>query len=339
MVNAVPGTSAPAATERGRAARLRHALLAAGFASALALSACGPASTSPDETPPSSPQATPAPAAATEDAATPGGDPSSEDAASSEPAAPAVTAEDIQDWIADTEWSFAQDGLLAPITLGFEDGSASDEFLRTYRIGVGVEGDANADGLPDLAVPVSQIDGNGFLELWYVWLGSDDGDAPAEQVIYPIARSSRCGDVVHAVTAIEGAFRVDHTLWMPHTDEGRDCAAGGTGAQVRDIRVEELDGTAYPVQTAPIAAWGGICPRSPELDWIEGESVTGRAAPPADAPVVIGPEEQVGLYALGEAPLLTADGAAFFGFQPEQHPEAQGPDGATPITMHCAFAN
>lgn len=260
------------------------------------------------------------------------------------PESSALTGEHIQEWVANTEWSFAPDGLLEPVTLIFENGTASDDAMRTYEIGDGVESDANDDGIPDLAIPVSQADGNGYLELWYVWLGRDaagvDSDAAiADQVIYPIARTTRCGDVVHEVRPTDGGFSIDQTLWMPHTDQDRDCSSGGTGTQIRDITVTTIDGTAYPIQTAPIDAWGGVCPRSDWLDGIPDNAIDGRAAPPSSAPAVISPGENVALYELPAATLVTADGARFFGFQPEElAPATQDEADDIPVRMHCAFA-
>ncbi len=276
----------------------------------------------------SSPPAAPDPSDAPSD---------SDSAATPQPAA--LTGADIQQWIANAEWSFADRGLAEPITLVFDDGAAADDLLRTYEIGDGVEGDVDGDGVVDLAVPVSQLDGNGYQELWYIWLGADvdpDGgaDVLATQVVYPIARTTRCGDVVNSVEAIENGFRIDQSLWMPHVDDDRDCASGGTGAQVREVTVVDVDGAAFPLQTAPLEAWGGVCPRSDWLDGILDDTVTARAAPHPSSPEVIGAGEMVSLYELPEAPLLTGNGARFFGFQPEDMSTA----GEPPATMHCAFA-
>lgn len=251
-----------------------------------------------------------------------------------------LSADAIQEWVESAEWSFAPNGILEPMEIAFQDGEATDDLSRIYEIGVGVEGDANQDGIVDLAVPVSQLDGNAILELWYIWLGTDaDADPVAEQVIYPIGRTTRCGDGVHSVTAGEGGFTVDQTLWLPNTDADRDCASGGTGTQVREITVEEIDGVSYPIQTAPIAAWGGICPRSEWLDGIPDDTVEGRAAPPASAPPVIEAGETVALYELPDATLVTSSGVSFFGFQPESlAAETQDEAEQTPVRMHCAFA-
>lgn len=306
----------------------RAHVVAAVLVGAVLLSACGAAASgSADPTTPTS-GGTSAPDVV----------PQTPDDAAPTDAAP--TAEALQDWVADATWSFAPEGLLEPVTLTFRDGQATGEHFRTYEIGVGIEGDVNSDGIPDLVVPVSEIDGNGFLELWYVWLGTGATEgALAEQVIYPIARTTRCGDTVHSVTAIDGGFRIDQTLWMPHTDRDRDCVSGGSGAQLRDVTVEVVDGVPHPVQTAPIQAWGGVCPRSLWLDGIPEDGAEVRAAPPAGSRTVITPGEMIALYELGEAPLLTRDGARFFGFQPADLPsDSHGGAGATAIAMHCGFA-
>ncbi|MDT0158716.1 hypothetical protein Q9R19_13890 [Microbacterium sp. ARD32] len=270
-------------------------------------------------------------------AVSPSRTPASPDGGAPSPESTALSGEDIRAHIADAEWSFAPDGLLEPFTVEFHEGTATDDSGRTYEIGTGVEGDADGDGVVDLAVPVSQHDGNGLLELWYIWLGAGD-DTVATQVLYPIARTTRCGDAVHSVAAADPGFRIEQTLWMPHTDEDRDCADGGTGAQVRDVSVDVIDGVAYPIQTVPIAAWGGVCPRSDWLDGILDDTVEGRAAPAAAAPTVFEAGEEVAVYELPSATLLTRDGVKFFGFQTADPTAKSGATDATAVMMHCAFA-
>ena len=255
-----------------------------------------------------------------------------------EPSAAAQrTAEEIQEWVADAAWSFASRGLDEPETVEIVDGTATDQYDRIYEVGEGAPSDANGDGITDLAVPISVLDGNGFEELWYIWLGSDDPDTVATQVLYPIALSTRCGDVIHSVTASDGGFAIDQTLRMP-SDHARDCASGGTGHQQREVAVVDIDGHAYPLQTAPVEAWGGICPRS---EWLDGLSAAGadiRTAPPASARA-IEVDDSTYVYELPEAPLLTADGARFFGFTSSATmvEEPSTPD-FSPVVMHCAFA-
>ncbi len=247
-------------------------------------------------------------------------------------APPELTVDDIIAWAGEAEWSFAPDGLGEPFTVQLRGGTATDDLSRTYELGTAVEADVDGDGVVDAAISLTQLDGNAVHELWYVWRGLGiDSDPVAEQVIYPIARTTRCGDVTSAVSPVEAGLQVDVTLRMPHTDDARSCADGGTGTLTRVIHLEEIDGTYYPVQTEPVAAWGGVCPPSQWLDGIEDIGIAGRAAPPASAPVVTDPDRSIGLYELPEAPLLTAEGARFFGFVQDYASEAA-------VKMHCAFA-
>lgn len=307
---------------RGRSATPTVALMGA----ALLLSGCVTGSTSPEPTASESPDSV----ASTIQSPSP----SESIASTPEPA----TAAEIEAWIADEEWSFSAHGEMEPEVVSFESGAATDEYHRTYEIGVGIEGDANSDGIPDLVVPVTQVDGNGLQELWYVWLGTDDESGVlAEQLMYPIARSTNCGDTVHSVSAIDGGFRVDETLWLPTTDGGRDCASGGTGVQVRDIRVDLIGESHFPIQMEPVEAWGGVCPRSEWLDGILDDTVEAFAAPVADAPLVVQTGETVGIYDVGDMPLFADVEMTFFGFQPELVESGTGSEAA--VTMHCAFAS
>jgi hypothetical protein len=243
---------------------------------------------------------------------------------------PTLTVADIAAAAAEAEWSFAPDGLGEPFAVALSGGTATDEYARTYEMGDPVGADVNADGIVDAAIPLSQLDGNAVLELWYVWLGRGLDAAP-EQVVYPIARSTRCGDVTRSVTAVDGGLEVDIILRMPYTDDARPCSEAGTGTLTRVVAVSEIDGVAYPIQSEPVAAWGGICPPSDWLDGVEDTGISGRAAPPASAPVVTDPDRSVALFELPGAPLVTASGASFFGFIQD--------DSTAAVKMHCAFAN
>ena len=243
---------------------------------------------------------------------------------------PELTVEDIVAAVSDGEWSFAGGGLDEPFAVTLTAGVATDDFGRSYSLGEAIAGDANGDGVVDAVIPISQLDGNAVHQLWYIWLGGSVGEAP-EQVIYPISRGTRCGDITRSVTAVEAGFQVDIVLRMPYTDDARSCAEGGTGELTRVVSVTEVDGEWFPVQTAPVAAWGGVCPPTQWLDGVEEIGISGRAAPPASAPVVTDPDRSIGLFALGDAPLVTAGGVSFFGF-------IQG-DVDAPVKMHCAFAD
>lgn len=254
-----------------------------------------------------------------------------------------LTGDMIASWVRDQPWNFSFDGLGEPFTVDIVGGEASDDLGRTYEVGDAVEGDANGDRVPDIAIPLTEFDGNGVIALWYVWLGipgTAEGDKLATQMVYPIARMSRCGDVVHGVTAIDGGFAVQETLRHP-LDPG-DCATGGTWHQTRELTVQEYGGDPFPILTAPVSAWGGICP-VPGLDWLDGEGMTGivvRSAPHPDAPVIADEHDTWGVFGLGDAPLMTATGASFFGFMPPSYLEHTSEDiERIPVRVHCAFAD
>lgn len=281
----------------------------------------------------------PGPAPTGDPTVEPSGEPAEDPTATEEPTTPEPeppTAADVQDWAENTEWRWSDDGIQAPINLSFQNGESEDPDGRTYTIGAGVEGDANGDGIVDLAIPATQTNGDESQELWYVWLGRAGGGSPAEQVIYPIARTQNCGDITNALTAIDAGYQIDHTLKMPWVDDDRGCEEGGTGEQIREITIAEIDGAWYPVQTAPATAWGGICPMSEILDGDflpEGE---GRVAPPASAERVQPEGAVVSEFELEDSPLMTADGVDFFGFVPGQgEPDAVANLGN--VYQQCAF--
>src|SRR5690606_7356718 len=139
--------------------------------------------------------------------------------------------------------SYAPDGLGEPFPVQLTAGTATDDLSRSYELGDAVAGDVDGDGVIDAAIPIAQLDGNTVHELWYVWRGVGlDSDPIAEQVVYPIARTTRCGDVTRGVTAVAGGLQIDLVLRMPFTDDARSCADGGTGTLTRVIRLEQVDG-------------------------------------------------------------------------------------------------
>lgn len=244
---------------------------------------------------------------------------------------PTLTVADIATSVADAEWSFAPDGLGEPFTVTLTGGIAADEYGRQFSLGAAVASDADGDGIIDAAIPISMVDGNALHELWYIWLGRGGG-APPEQVIYPIGRTTRCGDITHSVTSVAGGFEMQVRLRMPHTDDQRSCAEGGTGDFTRVVSVAAFEGAYYPVQSAPVIAWGGVCPPTTWLDSEAQVGIAGRAAPPASATPAIDASRPVAAFAVGEAPLVTASGVSFFGF-------IQDPVEGAAVKMHCAFGS
>lgn len=256
---------------------------------------------------------------------------------------PALTAEMIAAWTTNQPWQFSPDGLGEPVTIPIIDGAANDDLGRTYEIGEAIESDANGDGVPDVAVSITEFDGNSMQQLWYIWLGIEgavEGDVLAEQMMYPIARMSRCGDAVHEVAPTETGFSITETLRHP-LDPG-DCATGGTWHQTREIIVDEFSGEPFPILTSPVSAWGGVCP-VPRLDWLDGETMTGievRSAPHPDARVIVHEDETGAVFGVGEAPLMTATGASFFAFMPPEYLEHTSQDiEKVPVRVHCAFSD
>ncbi|MGO1735321.1 MAG: hypothetical protein ACTHZ9_03215 [Leucobacter sp.] len=270
------------------------------------------------------------------------GSPQPESEPTPTPSETPLTAEDIVGWVTDAEWSYAPQGVLEPSTLEIIDGKGADELSRTYEIGDAVEGDPNSDGVVDIAIPITQYDGNGVEVLWYVWLGLDSvepGDPIAEQMTYPIARMSRCGNTIHEVSAIDGGFSIEETLRL--ADDPGDCATGGSGHQTREVTIIDVEGTAFPMLTAPIEAWGGVCP-VPGIEWLDGIETTDvavRAAPPETSPVVIEASERWAVYEVGEAPLLASGDVRFIGIQPESYwKHTSEKTDAMPVRAHCGFA-
>ncbi|MGO1957279.1 hypothetical protein [Microbacterium sp.] len=253
--------------------------------------------------------------------------------AETEPTGP--TEDELRAVVADAEWLYSPEGLREPIAVTIAAGAATDDIGRIYTVGEeDVPADLNGDGLLDLAVTIDQLDGNGFERLWYVWLGAEDGSA--SQLEYPIARASRCGDSITSVTAVDEGLRIEGTLYDPSL--GIDvCADGSSEEFARTVDVRDFGGEAYPVQSEPIAAWGGHCPRS---SWQDGEAMTETdvtVAPVEGADTAVAADSWFLPLGLSDAPrddlaLVWSDEMSFFAFM---HVES---DGATAFgEQACGF--
>lgn len=250
----------------------------------------------------------------------------------------APTPAEITEFVANTEWSFSRSGIEVPFSVTLVDGRGQDEAGRTYTLGEPVASDANADGIPDIAIPIAEVDGNGFHELWYIWLGADDASAAiAEQVSYPIGVTNRCGHTVNAVTPASSGFTVDETLKSLSDQRQLDCSTPGTWHQIREISVTDADDAWYPIQVAPSVAWGGICP--PPL-WEDTDIVESGwellAVPAASAPKSTNADEEIAIYAVAETHRFEAEGFSIAGYRGNSTGSLEESD-TTPV-LNCAFA-
>ncbi|MDJ1371225.1 hypothetical protein [Gulosibacter molinativorax] len=242
----------------------------------------------------------------------------------------------LTDFIRNTEWVFSEDGLTSSILVDINNGAGTGADGQVYTVGVPVIGDANGDDVPDVAIPLREEAQGKFRELWYVWLGVDaGGNVTAEQVPFPIGVTSTCGHVVNSVTATNAGFTVDENLRLIH-DLARDCIHIGKGHQVREIAVTQLDGTWFPLQVAPSAAWGGFCP--PSL-WGDAEAITSGttllSAPASSAPVSVRPDDQIALFPVAQGTEFASMGYEIVAYRGDQTGELGTAD-TTPL-LNCAF--
>lgn len=163
-----------------------------------------------------------------------------------------------------------------------------DQYGRTYTIGAPVYSDADGDGLEDMAVPIAQLDGNGFREQWHIWLATAEGSA--EQVTIPIAWTARCGDATESVTATDGGFVVHEFLREPVIDDHLPCAQPGTFEVTRGVGVRSDGQTRTPVNLADPRGYGGVCPTHQRTE-TGITKVWGSVGPDLAAPLSIDGEE------------------------------------------------
>jgi hypothetical protein len=132
------------------------------------------------------------------------------------------------------------------------DGKATDESIE-YTVGEVVLSELNGDDRIDAAVQLTMLDGNGFNEQWYLWIATDDGP---DQVRLPVANMARCGTAIHSVTAADEGGVVIH--------ESRRYFSVGTDERTRTVSVLDIHDAEewWPVQTAPVGGFGGLCPIS-----------------------------------------------------------------------------
>jgi hypothetical protein len=141
------------------------------------------------------------------------------------------------------------------------DGKATDESIE-YTVGEVVLSELNGDDRIDAAVQLTMLDGNGFNEQWYLWIATDDGP---DQVRLPVANMARCGTAIHSVTAADEGGVVIHESRRYFSEEMTlSCADVGTDERTRTVSVLDIHDAEewWPVQTAPVGGFGGLCPIS-----------------------------------------------------------------------------
>ncbi len=184
----------------------------------------------------------------------------------------------------------------------FEDHSQSikvdmtkpDKHGRTYTLGKPVYSDADGDGLEDMAVPIAQLDGNGYRQHWHIWLATASGGA--DQVMIPIGLTARCGDATTKVTAIKGGFQVKERLREPIIDDYLPCSSPGTFTSTRQVGVEKAGDTVALVNLKDRRGYGGVCPTVPRTE-TGRVKVWGAVAPTNVAPLTIDGERMYLIWA------------------------------------------
>lgn len=213
------------------------------------------------------------------------------------------------------EWSYSPRGLDQPVTVKLVDGAASagtGAGLVSYTLEEVAYGDVDGDGDEDAVARINRTNDMAFEGLWYVWRA--DG-ADVVQLKYPIAQTGRCGTYVESVVISGGAVALTEYLRIPGLDDNIPCSDPGTGLQKRTVTVHAEGPDAWPVQTEPVAAWGGLCPGPRWPDSAPG-LVDLWAAPSTGAAVATSKAPDGGaFFELKDAPLLQHDGWSLIGFR------------------------
>lgn len=290
--------------------RLRSAslFLALSVLSAAGLASCGsPASDAMTESPPGEANS----GNSGSEGGTGGAKPTTEAAELAAPTAVDIRTVDL----ANTTWLYSWDGFAAPEKIVMIDGTAvvaDDGFPATYTLGEISYGDIDADGDEDAVGRINRAQDNGYKALWYAWLAQG---VDAVQVKYPIAETGRCGTFVESVVFGDGAVTVTEYLRVPGQDDGIPCSDPGTGLKQRTVTIHVEGIEAWPVQTAPVAAWGGLC-TGPQFPDTSPGIVKLWVAPTQDSAVAATASSDGGaVFAQKDAPLMHHDGWALVGFR------------------------
>lgn len=233
--------------------------------------------------------------------------------------------------LANSTWLYSPGGFDVPVEVTLANGEATadgGEFPIKYSLGEVIYGDVDGDGDEDAVARLNWVRNMGSEGLWYIWIADVSG---AAQLKYPIAATGRCGTFVEPPVIADGAINLTEYLRIPGLDDKIPCSDPGTGLKKRTITVlsdstgsedgSESAGseagaaaTMWPVQTAPVAAWGGICagPKYPDsapglVDlWVSPDEASEVAA-------AAGPDGVI--FEQKDSPLVTREGWNLVGFR------------------------
>ena len=203
-------------------------------------------------------------------------------------------------------------------------------FPAKYALGEVTYGDIDADGDDDAVALISRSQDNGYKALWYAWLAQG---AEASQLKYPIAETGRCGTFVESVVIREGAVNVTEYLRVQGLDDRVPCSDPGTGLRKRSVTVHAEGSDAWPVQTAPVAAWGGLCPGTRYPDTSPGLVDMWTAPSKGSTPATSASPDGGALFEQKDAPLMEKDGWELLGFR-----LFGGGSDLPEVDMACAWA-
>ncbi|MGN5732080.1 hypothetical protein [Arthrobacter psychrochitiniphilus] len=241
---------------------------------------------------------------------------------STPPAATAPTAVDIRSVdLANTTWMYSFLGRELPYEVTLVNGEATKnpgEFSSSFKLGQVVYGDVDGDGDEDAVAQLNGATPEGGRGFWYIWIADVSG---AVQLKYPIAETN-CYALVLPPEITDGAINLTEYLHIPGVDDEIPCSEPGTGLKKRTITVitdstGSTDGSGpemWPVQTAPVVAWGGMCPGPANPDATPG-LVDLWASPSKTAQVAATTEQDGVISEQINSPLLTREGWSLVGFR------------------------
>lgn len=162
--------------------------------------------------------------------------------------------------LANATWLYSVGGFDLPVEVKLVNGEASsdgDGVPVTYSLGDVVYGDVDGDGDADAVARINRAQSMGSQGLWYTWLAEGPD---AVQLKYPVAQTGRCSTFVESVVISDGGISLTEYLRIPGLDDAIPCSDPGTGLKKRTITIHTEGSDTWPVQTEPVAAWGGLCP-------------------------------------------------------------------------------